>query len=53
MKIVNRVGADEIPLQRTINSYFGLNAGIAKEIINYRNENGKFTNRNQFKDVKR
>lgn len=54
MKAVNRTGADlntaSIELLTHIS---GLNAGIAKEIINYRNENGKFTNRNQLLKVKK
>ena len=53
-KVVNRVGADlntaSIELLRNIS---GLNVGIAKEIINYRNLNGKFTNRKQLLDVKK
>ncbi|MDO4940668.1 MAG: Tex family protein [Erysipelotrichaceae bacterium] len=54
MKVVNRVGADlntaSVELLKNIS---GLNAGIAKEIINYRNENGKFTNRTQLLKVKK
>lgn len=54
MKIVNRVGADlntaSIELLTHIS---GLNSGIAKEIINYRNENGRFTNRQQLLKVKK
>ena len=54
MKVVNRVGADlntaSVELLKNIS---GLNQGIAKEIINYRNENGKFTNRNQLLKVKK
>lgn len=54
MKVVNRVGADlntaSIELLTHIS---GLNAGIAKEIVDYRNENGKFTNRNQLLKVKK
>lgn len=54
MKAVNRTGADlntaSIELLTHIS---GLNAGIAKEIINYRNENGKFTNRKQLLKVKK
>ena len=54
MKVVNRVGADintaSIELLKNIS---GLNAGIAKEIVNYRNTNGKFTNRKQLLDVKK
>lgn len=54
MKVVNRVGADlntaSIELLTHIS---GLNAGIAKEIVDYRNENGKFTNRKQLLKVKK
>ena len=54
MKVVNRVGADlntaSIELLTHIS---GLNAGIAKEIVDYRNENGKFTNREQLLKVKK
>ena len=54
MKVVNRVGADlntsSVELLKNIS---GLNAGIAKEIINYRNKNGKFTNRQELLNVKK
>ena len=54
MKVVNRVGADvntaSVELLRNIS---GLNAGIANEIVNYRNTHGKFTNRKQLLDVKK
>lgn len=54
MKAVNRTGADlntaSIELLTHIS---GLNAGIAKEIINFRNENGRFTNREQLLKVKK
>jgi len=54
MKVVNRVGADvntaSVELLQHIS---GLNKGIAAEIINYRNENGKFTNRQQLLKVKK
>ena len=54
MKVVNRVGADantaSVELLQHIS---GLNKGIASEIINYRNENGKFTNRRQLLKVKK
>lgn len=54
MKVVNRVGADvntaSVELLQHIS---GLNKGIASEIINYRNENGKFTNRKQLLKVKK
>lgn len=54
MKVVNRVGADlntaSVDLLKHIS---GLNAGIAREIVSYRNENGRFTNREQLLDVKK
>lgn len=54
MKVVNRVGADlntaSVDLLKHIS---GLNAGIAKEIVNYRNENGRFINRLQLLNVKK
>ena len=54
MKVVNRVGADintaSVELLKNIS---GLNIGIAKEIVNYRNTNGKFVNRKQLLDVKK
>lgn len=54
MKVVNRVGADlNTASAELLKNISGLNAGIAKEIINYRNENGKFTNRTQLLKVKK
>lgn len=54
MKIVNRVGADVNTASVELLTHIsGLNAGVAKEIVNHRNENGKFTNRNQLLNVKR
>lgn len=54
MKVVNRVGADlntaSVDLLKHIS---GLNVGIAKEIVNYRNENGRFINRQQLLSVKK
>ena len=54
LKVVNRVGADlntaSVELLKNIS---GLNAGIAKEIVNYRNANGKFTNRQELLNVKK
>lgn len=54
MTCVNRTGADlntaSIDLLTHIS---GLNKGIAKEIINYRNENGRFTDRKQLLKVKK
>ena len=49
MKCVNRTGADVNTASIDLLTHIsGLNKGIAKEIINYRNENGRFTNRKQF-----
>ncbi|MCI6066691.1 MAG: RNA-binding transcriptional accessory protein [Galactobacillus timonensis] len=54
MKVVNRVGADLNTASVDLLSHIsGLNAGIAKEIVNYRNSNGRFTNRKQLLDVKK
>lgn len=54
MKAVNRTGADVNTASKELLTHIsGLNAGIAKEIVNYRNENGRFTNRNQLKEVKK
>ncbi|MBQ9327387.1 MAG: RNA-binding transcriptional accessory protein [Solobacterium sp.] len=54
MKVVNRVGADlNTASPELLTHISGLNAGIAKEIVNYRNENGRFTNRDQLLKVKK
>ena len=54
MKAVNRTGADlNTASVELLTHISGLNAGIAKEIINYPNENGKFTNRKQLLKVKK
>jgi uncharacterized protein len=54
MKSVNRTGADANTASIELLTHIsGLNAGIAKEIINYRNTNGKFTNRKQLLKVKK
>ena len=54
MKAVNRTGAYlNTASVELLTHISGLNAGIAKEIINYRNENGKFTNRKQLLKVKK
>jgi len=54
MMVVNRVGADlntaSVALLQHIS---GLNKGIATEIVEYRNKNGKFTNRQQLLNVKK
>ncbi len=54
MKVVNRVGADvNTASVELLEHISGLNKGIAKEIVNHRNSNGKFTNRRQLLDVKK
>ncbi len=54
MKVVNRVGADlNTASSELLTHISGLNAGIAREIVNYRNENGRFTNREQLLKVKK
>ena len=54
MKCVNRTGADLNTASVDLLTHIsGLNKGIAKEIVNYRNENGKFTNRKQLLKVKK
>ena len=54
MKVVNRVGADlNTASPELLTHISGLNAGIAREIVNYRNENGRFTNRTQLLKVKK
>ena len=54
MKVVNRVGADANTASAQLLEHIsGLNKGIAAEIINYRNENGKFSNRKQLLKVKK
>ena len=54
MKVVNRVGADlNTASPELLTHISGLNAGIAREIVNYRNENGRFTDRKQLLKVKK
>lgn len=54
MKVVNRTGADLNTASKELLTHIsGLNAGIAQEIVKYRNENGRFTNRNQLLKVKK
>ncbi len=54
MKVVNRVGADANTASKELLEHIsGLNKGIAAEIVNYRNENGKFTDRKQLLKVKK
>ncbi len=54
MKCVNRTGADlNTASSELLTHISGLNAAIAGEIVNYRNENGRFSNRQQLLKVKR
>ncbi len=54
MKCVNRTGADvNTASQELLTHISGLNSAVAKEIVNYRNENGRFTNREQLRKVKK
>ena len=49
---VNRVGVDLNTASPSLLSYIaGVNMGIAKNIVKYREENGKFTNRKQLMKV--
>ena len=53
-KCVNRTGADlNTASVELLTHISGLNASVAKEIVNYRNENGRFTDRNQLLKVKK
>ena len=54
MKSVNRTGADLNTASLELLTHIsGLNSGTAQEIVNYRNENGRFTNRKQLLKVKK
>ena len=54
MKCVNRTGADLNTASAELLTHIsGLNSGIAREIVNYRNEHGRFTNRKQLLSVKK
>ncbi len=54
MLCVNRTGADLNTASGELLTHIaGLNAAIAGEIVNYRNENGRFRNRQQLLKVKR
>ncbi|MGM9940816.1 MAG: Tex family protein [Bulleidia sp.] len=54
MKAVNRTGADLNTASVDLLTHIsGLNRGIAKEIVHYRDENGRFTNRKQLLNVKK
>ena len=54
MKVVNRVGADVNTASTELLEHIsGLNKASASEIVNYRNSNGKFSNRKQLLKVKK
>lgn len=54
MKVVNRVGADLNTASPALLEHIsGLNKGIANEIVNYRDTNGKFKNRQELLKVKK
>ncbi|MCF0111104.1 MAG: RNA-binding transcriptional accessory protein [Erysipelotrichaceae bacterium] len=54
LKSVNRVGVDLNTASVELLSHVaGLNKANAQAIVDYRNENGKFTNRKQLKNVKK
>lgn len=51
---VNSVGVDLNTASAQLLSYIsGINSGIAKNVVEYREENGKFKGRNELKKVKR
>ena len=53
-KCVNRTGADLNTASKELLTHIsGLNAAIAGEIVSYRNENGRFTDRQQLLKVRR
>ena len=53
-KTVNNVGVDINTASKSLLKYVaGLNAGVAQQIVLYRNEHGKFHNRNEIKNVKK
>lgn len=54
MMCVNRTGADlNTASVELLTHISGLNSGTAREIVEYRNANGKFTNRQQLLSVKK
>ena len=54
MKCVNRTGADvNTASEELLTHISGLNAAIAREIVAYRNANGRFTDRKQLLEVKK
>ena len=51
-RCVNRVGVDLNTASPSLLGYIaGINSSIAKNIVNFREEIGKFTDRNQLKKV--
>lgn len=53
-KVVNEVGVNLNTASPSLLSYVsGISKTVAKNIVNYREENGVFTSRNQLKDVKK
>ena len=53
-KVVNRVGADlNTSSVELLTHISGLNKAIANEIVNYRNKNGRFNNRQELLNVKK
>jgi len=53
-KVVNRVGVNvNTASQELLNNISGLTKATAKEIVSYRDKNGKITNREQIKEVKK
>ena len=53
-KTVNNVGVDINTASKSLLKYVsGLNAGVAQQIVLYRNEFGKFNNRQEIKKVKK
>ncbi len=54
LKSVNRVGVDLNTASKELLMHIsGINKTIAQNIIDYRNEHGRFTNRNELKEVKK
>ena len=54
MVCVNKTGADlNTASVQLLTHISGLNSATANEIVNYRNENGRFTNRQQLKKVRK
>lgn len=54
LKAVNRVGVDINTASASLLSHVaGLSSAVAKEIVEYRNKEGRFTNRKELLDVKK